>query len=243
MESDPFRFFPDRERLTRALEKLDLLVALDYLPTKIAAMATVFLPTAPLFETESTFVNQEGRVQFAEPFYRSGSPIGQVSGGGHPPRVFQKEIPGGEIKPAWMILAELGNALAGPGQDSIKVSLKEHWEWMIQNHPALSGVTPFAAQDGIRLTMEKDDQTYYSDLAGEGRKLSGRDGLEILCVDWTFGTEELSSFSPFIQRAENPPCLYIRRRTFRVGSGKDNYLSGRRVLEIELRLLKIYRDF
>ena len=37
VESDPFWDYPDRERLTRALEKLELLVVLDYLPSPTVA--------------------------------------------------------------------------------------------------------------------------------------------------------------------------------------------------------------
>ena len=37
VESDPFWDYPDRERLVRALEKLELLVALDYLPSPTVA--------------------------------------------------------------------------------------------------------------------------------------------------------------------------------------------------------------
>lgn len=33
------------------------------------------------------------------------------------------------------------------------------------------------------------------------------DSLEVLFVDWTFGTEELSRYSSHIQQAESPPCL------------------------------------
>jgi len=33
--------------------------------------------------------------------------------------------------------------------------------------------------------------------------------LELLLVDWTFGTEELSSYSRFVQQVEKIPCLIM----------------------------------
>ncbi len=64
VENDPFWQSCDEERLAWALERLELLVVLDYLPSPTAARAHVLLPTLSLFErTPSSFVNQEGRAQ------------------------------------------------------------------------------------------------------------------------------------------------------------------------------------
>ena len=67
VESDPFWAFPDQERLRQSIDKLELLLVMDYLPSKAAQVAHILLPTQTLFETETSFVNQEGRVQFAPP--------------------------------------------------------------------------------------------------------------------------------------------------------------------------------
>ena len=116
VESDPFWSFPDRERLKRAVDKLDLFLVMDYLPSPAAQLAHIFFPTRTLFEMETSFVNQEGRVQFGRSAYRGGIPISQISAGGHPPRVFRRDIPGGEPEPAWEILAKLANAMSFPGR-------------------------------------------------------------------------------------------------------------------------------
>ena len=65
VESDPFFLFPDRERLRKALHRLDLFIVMDYLPSEAARDAGVFMPTRTVFETETAFVNQEARVQFS----------------------------------------------------------------------------------------------------------------------------------------------------------------------------------
>ena len=111
VESDPFWSFPDQERLKQALDRVDLLLVMDYLPSRTARLAHIFLPTRTVFETETGFVNQEGRVQFATAAHCGGIPISQVAAGNHPPRVFRHDIPGGEPRPAWEILAKLACAM------------------------------------------------------------------------------------------------------------------------------------
>ena len=100
VECDPFRLFPDRSRLEQALGKLDFLLVMDFLPSPSARQADIFLPTQTLFEAGGSFVNQEGRVRWAAPVYRGGTPVEQLSAGGHPSRLFREDIPGGEPRPA-----------------------------------------------------------------------------------------------------------------------------------------------
>ncbi len=106
VESDPFWSFPDQERLKQALDRVDLLLVMDYLPSRTARLAHIFLPTRTVFETETGFVNQEGRVQFAAAAHCGGIPISQVAAGNHPPRLFRHDIPGGRA----------GACLGDPGQ-------------------------------------------------------------------------------------------------------------------------------
>jgi predicted molibdopterin-dependent oxidoreductase YjgC len=35
------------------------------------------------------------------------------------------------------------------------------------------------------------------------------DSLELLLVEWTFGTEELSGYSPHVRQVEKAPCLFM----------------------------------
>ena len=93
VENDPFWSYPDQDRLQQTLQKLDLLVVLDYLPSAAAAQAQVFLPTVTVFErAPSHYLNQEGRLQQAMPLHEGGTPIMQVSRGSHPPRDFLAQI-------------------------------------------------------------------------------------------------------------------------------------------------------
>jgi NADH-quinone oxidoreductase subunit G len=223
VESDPFWLFPDRQRLEKALVKLDLLMAMDYLPSKTGASAQVFFPTATLFETESSFVNQEGRLQSARPFYGGGSPVTQVGAGSHPPRTFPAEIPGGEPRPAWRILAEMEKALSGQGVESFAPTLQGLREWMAGEFPALAGVKSFGSPEGIRLLRERRDGEFPPSRGNAPPANPAKESLDLFFVDWTFGTEELSSYSPFTRQAEKSPCLYLHTAdAARLGlGGKD----------------------
>ena len=73
VENDPFWTFYDEARLAWALERLELLLVLDYVPSPSVKRAHVVLPTVPVFErTASGFVNQEGRAQAALPVHWGG---------------------------------------------------------------------------------------------------------------------------------------------------------------------------
>jgi NADH-quinone oxidoreductase subunit G len=209
VENDPFWRFPDRQRLRRALARLECLVVMDYLPSAAAEMAGVFLPTATLFETESSWINQEGRLQFAHRFSMTGAPVEQVSGGGHPPRVFRPDIPGGEPRPAWRALADLEGAMDGRNQEPLEVSAKDVWTWMKEDHPWLGAVDPFRHPEGFRLAAGKKGARFSPDGPKSIAKIA-RESLELLDVDWIFGTEELSSYSPNLRELEKPPCIFMQ---------------------------------
>ncbi len=208
VESDPFWLFPDRQRLEKALAKLDFLLAMDYLPSKTGDLAHVFFPTATLFETESSFVNQEGRLQSARPFYAGGSSVSQVGAGSHPPRTFQAGIPGGEPRPAWSILAEMEKALSGGEGESFVTTLQGLREWMAGEFPALARFE-LGSPEEIRLLRERRDEAFSPSRGSAPPAIPAGESLDLFFVDWTFGTEELSSYSPFTQQAEKSPCLFL----------------------------------
>jgi NADH-quinone oxidoreductase subunit G len=212
MESDPFRTFPDQERLKQAVEKLELLLVMDYLPSEAVRLAQILLPTRTLFEMETCFVNQEGRVQFVPSAHRGGIPISQISAGGHPPRLFRSDIPGGELEPAWVILAKLANAMSMPGRERPLLSRSELWKWITEEVPAFSNV-PFADErsDNIRIDLAQGKK---EPSPSDGRipfekERQGDSELELLVADWTFGTEELSTYSRYVQQVEKEPCLFM----------------------------------
>jgi NADH-quinone oxidoreductase subunit G len=207
VESDPFWFFPDRERIEKALEKLDLFLVMDYLPSETTKQATIFMPTRTLFEMDSAFINQEGRVQFSPAAHCGGIPIEQTGSGGHPPRVFRSDIPGNEQKAAWQILAELADGLSLPGgwRSMTRVHL---WQRMAEENPIFTGVS-----DGVRIHPRQDKKNLFSTPWLHQRERESLDSqLELLLVDWTFETEELSAFSKYIRQVEREPILLMHAK-------------------------------
>jgi NADH-quinone oxidoreductase subunit G len=242
VESDPFYIFPDRQRLEKALAKLDLLIVLDYLPSRSARFAHIFLPTSTLFETDSTFINQEGRVQFAAPVHLGGIPIEQLTGGDHPPRLFRGDIPGGEPRAAWQILGTLATAISPSAKE---ISREELWAWIAGENPVFSSIYPLDRHsDGVRLEPGGGNEKAYSIDPPERTEKQQRpeDGLQLLLADWTFGTEELSGYSRSVREAENPPFLSIHAKdAARLEIGKGDkvliQLDGGS-LEVEARVVE-----
>ena len=206
VESDPFFNFAHQAKLIQALDRLELLLVLDYLPSPLAKKSHIFLPTITHFEQAgSSFANQEGRLQQAWPIHGGGLPLSQVSGGSHPPRVFQDNIPGGDPKLAGDLLAALAANLAGTEQ---VLTSQDTWAWLTRQYSVLAPARESAARlHGVRLLPEEDSTYIYSrpDEGGMGEIPEAH--LELLLVDWTFGTEELSSYSRPTQEAERPPRL------------------------------------
>jgi len=212
VENDPFWQFPNQQRLKQALDKLEFLLVMDYLPSRAAQYAHVFLPTSMLFETGSSFVNQEGRVQFAAQVHSGGIPIEQVSAGDHPPRLLRGDIPGGEPRPAWRVLTELAKAMSAGGQGQFpEMLLEDLWSWMSRELPVLASGQPLSGRpDGLRLLADREKENPFS--SGESVPTGenpGENFLELLLVDWIFGTEELSSYSQYVQMVETPACLFM----------------------------------
>ncbi len=214
VEQDLFHSFPERHRLHQAIDRLELLIVMDYVPSYTVSRAHIFLPTLPLFEAGGTFVNQEGRAQRTRSVHPGGLPVSQVSAGTHPPRSFRADIPGGESAAAWRILADLRLALSPSDRPSVseKVDL---WGWLAQKNPVFA---PLASLDegpgGIRVLLEKVPGGHYC--TGEGapvEKAAGfKKGMELLTVDLIFGTEELSGYSSHLHPVEEPPCLTMHPR-------------------------------
>ena len=66
-------------------------------------------------------------------------------------------------------------------------------------------------QKGIRIvSTENKDPRFVFDWSLEKDVIdSPDDEFELVMVDWTFGTEELSSLSPCLQELEREPCLVM----------------------------------
>lgn len=207
VESDPFWDYPDQERLARALEKLEFLVVLDYLPTPTVAQADIVLPTLTVFErTPSSFVNQEGRLQLAPPVHLGGSPMAQISPELHPPRTFLNYVPGAEPRTPREILAELAAAMS----PWVGLPADDFWDWLGRENPVFANIADlFSPPPGARLIPPVLPAKAYFPAESLASKSPPPDQLELLLVESTFGTEELAGYAKFIQQVEEPPRLLM----------------------------------
>jgi NADH-quinone oxidoreductase subunit G len=206
VESDPFWGFHDGQRLDQTLDKVDCFVVLDYVNSRAVKKADVFLPSTTIYEEGGIFINQEGRVQQAPVGYSGGLPIAQVSGGDHPPRVFRSDIPGDEPRAAWQFLAELARGEL----DLDKAVLRENpWTWLSDGHPSLARLPSMdqLPEDGVRLNLGKNSNARFAVDWPLELKKDTSDALELILVDWTFATEELSLYSPPLAHVEKSPYL------------------------------------
>ncbi len=206
VENDPFWSFSDEARLAGALDRLELLVVLDYLPSAVVKRAHVVLPTVPVFEAAAgCFVNQEGRAQTALPVHQGGTPLALISPDVHPPRTWLDHVPGSDPRPPAKIFQELTQALSGC-RDLAPVDL---WAWLGRHNPVFRQMEDLAEHpDGVRLLPAAPAGDDFAALPAPSPEPAS-DQLELLLVDWTFGTEELASYAPLMQEAEAPPVLLI----------------------------------
>ncbi len=210
VENDPFYDFHHTRRLDLAIEKLDLLIVLDYLESPAVRKAHVFLPTSTLYEAGGIYINQEGRVQAATKTYLGGISIAQIGGGNHPPRIYGSEIPGGDARAAFQLLSQIG---AGGSVESEGTRRRNLLGWLSANVPGLAKIPPLdeVTEDGVLINSSDEGAGQFSldwkEEKDEGEKTE--DLLEVVLTDWTFGTEELSSFSPPLRKLEKKPCVFM----------------------------------
>jgi len=210
VESNPLLHFHHRQRLELALEKLELLVVLDYVNSSTAQRAHIFLPTSTLYEAGGVFINQEGRAQATGQVYLGGTPIAQVSGGSHPPRIFGSEIPGGEPRAGWQTLAELVQGEPQADEDTTRSSVLN---WLQELNPVFANIPAIdeLPDDGIRISLNGEtfprfSLDWLSEMEGDQ---SPDDRLELVLANWTFGTEELSQYSPPLRKLEKEPSVFM----------------------------------
>ncbi|HLO24985.1 MAG TPA: molybdopterin-dependent oxidoreductase, partial [Geobacteraceae bacterium] len=95
------------------LEGIPFVAALDWFPTALAGRADVFLPTAAWVEMDGTFINNEGRAQRFKKVMNPGLPVKGLDPALHPPRVFRGIPPGGDVRPAWRVIAAIAERFGG----------------------------------------------------------------------------------------------------------------------------------
>jgi NADH-quinone oxidoreductase subunit G len=235
VEQDPLWGCRDRLRMEQALNKMKQLIVLDYLPSSSVKRAHVVLPTTTLFErTAATFVNQEGRAQMTRPLHRGGTPLSQISGANHPPRTFLNDIPGGEPKTAHDVLAELYTAVSGEADGAL---LKHLWEWLAEEDPVFKA-SALSPQGNRFLPSEISKDDFFT--AKIGKPETRKEGLEVVLTEWTFGTEELSTYSRFAREGETALKIFLHPEdAARLGLAEGDktafYLEGGEVV-VELGL-------
>lgn len=205
VEADLWRTYPDRERLQKALGRLEHLVVLDYVDSPLNSEAGHFIPTQPLYECGGHWINQEGRLQAAAAVMAGGEPIAISGALDHPPRVFDPQIPGGEPMAAWRAVAALTTA-AGTGETQAQLLNAS----MCDFHPAAALLA--AGEAGVRIDLQLTTQGATVPEAVT-EYFAAADQLTLLLVDWTFGTEPLSAMAPALSKVEPPPVARLHPDT------------------------------
>ncbi|WP_305041310.1 NADH-quinone oxidoreductase subunit NuoG [Geoalkalibacter sp.] len=200
LESDPLTQAADPAHAGLALARLDLLVALDSLPTKTLGHAQIILPTTVTAEGAGCFVNNEGRMQTFMRVLAPGLPLRETGGGGHPPRLFMADTPGAAPRPAWEILAGLQGRAA---------SLAELRDALAREDVRFAGLTALAAEsEGQRVAD--------AGLALPATRVEDyvpRDGeLALLVCEALFGSEETAFYSAPLDPVRPEPRLILHER-------------------------------
>lgn len=207
VENDPLNTYPDRRRLEKALDRLTLLIVLDYLPTETALRADLLLPTTTVFECGSSFINQHGRIQYAEQIHSVGTPLRQLQPQPHPPREHREIVPGGDPRPAWQALADIGQAMA-----------LAHPQWTTRGpEDWLTGpMSPFSQLHSIGYPPREGPVLPLGNEAPPLEALDQHESIstpaneiEILFVEQTFGTEALAWFCEPARQAASAPVACI----------------------------------
>jgi NADH-quinone oxidoreductase subunit G len=205
VENNPLFHFPDRKRLADAIKKLELLLVLDYLPSPTVYCANMFIPSQTIFESGGSYINQEGRIQYAHPIHRGGIPIHQHSNASHPERVYGLGIPGNNPKPSWEILARISGLLSN---DASAYDGPEIFDFF--RHPFFAWFRredyPF---DNICIIPQKNQTEPFATSLKKNDLVPVGNVIKLLWVDWIFGTEILSAFSEYTCRVESPPVVYM----------------------------------
>ncbi len=220
-ESDPFWDFPDRERLDRALSMLDLLVVIDYLPTETVKRATVFHPSSTVFEMNSTFVNQEGRVQHAERVHVGGVPIW----GAHPPRIIRNFVPGGDHQPAWELLWKIS------AETSMLESVLTLGELIAAEIPVFEAVghSKYPITEG-RIIPENSEGSFVKPKASPAKGQTAK-GFNLLLTDTIFASREPSAYADTLASVFPEATLFMHS-----GDANGAGLSEGDMVSVELEL-------
>jgi NADH-quinone oxidoreductase subunit G len=116
------------------LAAVPLLAVADWQPTGLVQSAHLVLPTTAWVESDGTFINFEGRAQRFRRVMAPGYPLkglperyyGSTAKPAplHPPHLHRQEPPGGDLRPAGQVMADLCIRLGG---DTLEEPLSGRW--------------------------------------------------------------------------------------------------------------------
>jgi len=107
------------------LKGVPFVAAMDWRNTDAVKKARIVLPTTAWVEMDGTYINNEGRAQRFRKVMNPGLPIKGLDPAGHPPRLHRSMPPGGDLRPAWKVVAGLIERLGG---ERIVEPLSGQWE-------------------------------------------------------------------------------------------------------------------
>ncbi|TYO99280.1 NADH dehydrogenase subunit G [Geothermobacter ehrlichii] len=200
LENDPLRDGP--AQMARAMGKLEFLLVLDNLPNQAARQADIFLPTAALYESAGTLVNNEGRMLAFGSVFAPGLPIRETEQGSHPPREFCPTTPGGAPRPAWAVLSQLQQENLSLNQIRLRLEARDS---------RFAGLSLLAAGDegkrvggaGVQAPAASDEFPATAPAAS----------LPLLVVDQLFGSELLAALSPALDPVKPQPKVLMHPET------------------------------
>lgn len=207
VEHDPLWQFYDRRRLESALDNLELLIVMDYLDSRIKQRAHIFFATTTVYENDGIFINQEGRAQRVAASFQGGQPLVQTGGGGHPPRVYAKNIPGGEPRPAWQLLNALGSSDPADPETAGRPPLA----WLADYEPVFAPLAEQTAWPSSGIVLHGRPR-HLADIDAEAdsrpaERPQPADQFELISIDLLYGSEILSCQSPQLAQLETPPFI------------------------------------
>ncbi len=120
------------------LAQMPFVAALDWRVTDPVRSARIILPTTSIVEMDGTFINFEGRGQRFNRVMTPGLPLKDgLEPGGHPSRAHSRLVPGGDVRPAWQVMAELVRLSGG---ELIREPLSGRWRGLATLDADGSGV-------------------------------------------------------------------------------------------------------